>query len=349
MSNLNLSLRTISGLAVAAILAQPLAGCSGASSSLPTTAMSPSSVHAVPAAATAKGSAAQRVNPDRAGQKLFVADNFNSKIYAFNAASKVSNPPAEYIIASGVSNPQGIATDASGNLWVANLSSNTVTEYANGSTVPEFTISNAMNGPVDVKVDGFGNVYVAMNGQYSNGVNTIVEYAAGTATPIYVWNTPQSNMQITGIALVNPDLKNETSVYALESQFNNSSAVGSLLSCFPGPYNEVCTQLTNYVYGQTGGIAIAGTNPFEFLAVDQYVPGIDETIPNPQSVKRLVTGGTPEFVTLNAKGKRLFVADRFYSQVEEYSFPGNKKLITFGVSGKTGLFGVATYPSGSYL
>ena len=49
---------------------------------------------------------------------------------------------------------------------------------------------------------------------------------------------------------------------------------------------------------------------------------MDETIPNPQSIKRLTTGGTPEDVTLNAKGTRLFVADRFYGQVEEYTFPG---------------------------
>jgi SMP-30/Gluconolactonase/LRE-like region len=352
MSIPTLSLRTVTGVAIAAILAQPLAGCSGASSSLPTTPASPSSVHFdVPAAANAKGSAAQRVSPDKSGQKLFVADAFNSKIYVFNAATKVSNPPVQYTIVNGISAPNGIATDASGNLWVANLASNTVTEYAKNSTSPEFTISNGMNGPVDVKVDGFGNVYVAMNGEFSGGVNTIVEYQAGTANPIYTWNVPASKMQITGIALINPNVKNGTSVYALESQFNGSSAVGGLLSCFPGPYNEVCTQLTNYAYGQTGGIAIAseGNKPFEFLAVDQYLPGIDETASYPPSVKRLISGGTPEFVTLNAKGKRLFVADRFYGQVEEYSFPKGKKLYTFGVSGKTGLYGVATYPSGSYL
>jgi hypothetical protein len=354
MSNLTLSLRTITGIAIATILAQPLAGCSGASSSLPVATASQSSAHFdMPAAANAQGSAAQRVSPDKkGGQKLFVADVFNSKVYVFNAATKIDNPPAEYTIVNGISNPNGIATDSSGNLWVANLSSNTVTEYAQNSTSPEFTISNAMNGPVDVKVDGFGNVYVAMNGEYTHGVNTIVEYQAGTANPIYTWNVPQSNMQITGIALVNPTLKNETSVYALESQFNGSSAVGGLLSCFSGPYNEVCTQLTNYTYGQTGGITIAsqgGNNPFEFLAVDQYLPGIDETVSSPPSVKRLITGGTPEFVTLNAKGTRLFVADRFYGQVEQYGFPNGKKLHTFSVSGKTSLYGVATYPSGNFL
>lgn len=351
MNTLSLSLRTATGVAIAAILAQPLAGCSGASSTLPAGPASLSSAHLdVPAAANAKGSAAQRMQPDGSGQQLFVSDNLNSKVYVFNALSTTSNPPPIRTIQIGISNPNGIATDKSGNLWVANLSSNTVTEYAKGSNAPEFTISNGMNGAYDVKVDGFGNVYVAMDGEFG-GPNTIVEYAAGTAVPINTWEVPQSNMQITGIALVNPTLKGETSIYATEFQSVGSGAKGGLLSCFPGPSNSVCTQLTNYLYGQTGGITIAhqgSTPPFEFLAVDQYLPGIDETIPNPQSVKRLITGGTPESITLNAKGTRLFVADRFYGRVEQYTFPGNKPTVTFSGSGKSQLMGVATYPSGNY-
>ena len=109
----------------------------------------------------------------------------------------------ERTISIGVSNPNGIATDKDGNLWVANLSSNTVTEYAKNGSSPIFTISQGMNGPYDVKVDGFGNVFVAMDGEFG-GPNSIVEYAAGTADPIASWNPPQSNMQITGIALINP-------------------------------------------------------------------------------------------------------------------------------------------------
>ena len=83
--------------------------------------------------------------------------------------------------------------------------------------------------------------------------------------------------------------------------------------------------------------------------VDLMEEAILTTIPSAGTTKRLVTGGTPEDVTLNAKGTRLFVADRFYGQVEEYTFPGNKEKITFGAPGKTILIGVATDPSGNYL
>ena len=194
MHYLNPSLRTITGVAIAAILSQPLAGCSGASSSLPSAPVASNSAHLyVPAAADAKGSAALRVGPDTGGQKLYVSDNLQSKIYVFNALSKTSNPAPLYTIQSGVSNPNGIATDQAGNLWVANLSSSTVNEYAKGATTPEFTISQGLNGPIDVKVDAFGNVYVADTNP--GGAPQIIEYAAGTAVPIASWIIPQSNMQ----------------------------------------------------------------------------------------------------------------------------------------------------------
>jgi sugar lactone lactonase YvrE len=351
MNTLNSPLRAVTGVAVAAILAQALAGCSGASSSLPAAPASFSSAHLyVPAAANAKGSAALRVQPDKSAQLLFVSDNLQSKVYVFDALSKTSNPAPLYTITDGISNPNGIATDTAGNLWVANLSSNEVIEYAKGSSTPEFTISNGMNGPYDVKVDGFGNVFVAMDGEYG-GSDTVVEYAAGTAVPIYTWSVPQSNMQITGIALTNPTLKGETGVYALEYQNVGSGAEGGLLACFPGGSNTVCTHLTNYLYGQTGGITIASQGarkPFEFLAADTYLPGIDETIPNPPSVKRLIMTGVPQGLTLNAKGSRLFVADETYGSVNEYTFPANKPTVTFSGSGKSQLIGVATSPSGNY-
>lgn len=349
MNKLNVPLRIATGVAAAALLAAPLAGCSGASSSLPTAPASLSSAHLdVPAAVNAKGSAAQRVQPD-GSQMLFVSDNLNSKVYVFNAASKTTNPPIERTITDGIGGPNGIATDTAGNLWVANLANNTVTEYTKNSSSPRFTISNAMNGPWDVKVDGFGNVYVAMTGEFG-GPPTIVEYAAGTAEPINTWEVPQSNMQISGITLINPNQKGATSIYALEYQQNSSGgAKGGLLSCLNGEY--VCTQLTNYLYGQTGGITLAkppASQSLEFLAVDLYLPGVDVTVPN-ETPKQIITGGTPEFVTLNAKGTKLFVADRFYGRVEEYSFPKGKAGITFSVPGRTTLYGVATDPSGSYL
>ena len=127
MSYLNLSLRTVTGVAIATILSQSLAGCSGV-----LVLSSRSSDFAqfghldVPAAVNAKGSAAQRVEPDAGGQQLFVSDNENNRSSVFNAASTTQNPPPTRTITQGISGPNGIATDLSGNLYVANYFNNTV-------------------------------------------------------------------------------------------------------------------------------------------------------------------------------------------------------------------------------
>lgn len=348
MNYFNRSLRTVTGVAIAAILSQPLAGCSGASSSLPAAApVSPSSVHLdVPAAVNAKGSAAQRVNPDGGGQQLFVSDNENNRVLVFNAASTTQNPPATRTITQGVVGPNGLATDLSGNLYVANYINNTVTVYGKNASSPKMTLSRGLNGPWDVKVDGFGNVYVS-NTPLSGATNYIVEFPAGSSSPSTTWSAPQQNMEISGFTLLNATQQGQTSIYALEYQLDGSGfATGGLLTCYPGP--STCTALSGYSFGQTGGITMVhspGSVPFEFLAVDQYVPGIDDITPG-HSTTQQVTGGTPEFITLNSKGTRLFVADRFYGRVVEYSYPKKKQLNTFNSGGQT--YGVATDPSGNF-
>jgi len=344
MNKTTLTLRAMTGIAIASLTACPLAGCSGASSALPgmpAAAVAPQTT--LPAAAASMGSAAR---PD--GHKkslLFVSDNEGNKITVYDAASKTKNPKPLRTITTGVITPNGITTDKSGNLYVANYSVNTVTVYAPNSSTPKTTITNGLNGPWDVKVDGFGNVYVANNPL--SGTAYIAEYLAGASSPSTTWNVPSQGMEFSGIALLNPTTKGETSIYALGYVATTSGgATGTALSCYPG--NGTCSSI-GYTFGQTGGIAIAqspgGNKPFEWLAVDQYVPGVD-IFTTGKPMGQLVTGGTPEFLTLNSTGKQLFVVDRFYGDVAEYSFPAGKLLNTF--AGGAQSYGVATYPSGAY-
>jgi len=63
----------------------------------------------------------------------------------------------------GLSSPQGMAVDQHGNLWVANLGSDSVTEIApNGAIVPRSPLrAKSLIGPWSTAVDGNGNVWVA--------------------------------------------------------------------------------------------------------------------------------------------------------------------------------------------
>jgi hypothetical protein len=345
MKNARLTLRTATGITVS-LLAYPLAACSGGSQALPGIPVSAPAGASAPAPATAVDSASI---PDPKGKKsklLFVSDNENSVITVYNAASKTQNPPPLRTITNGVKTPNGIAVDKSGNLYVTNYSVNTVTVYAPNKSAPKATISNGLNGPWDVKVDGSGNIYVANDPVYGS-IAFINEYPAGSSSPSATWYVPTQGMTISGIALLNPNQPAYTSIYALAFTTNGSGfATGYALSCYPG--NSTCVSL-GAALGQTGGIAIAqspgGSKPFQWLAVDQYIPGVD-IYTQGQPMTQLTTGGTPEFLTLDSTGSKLFVVDRFYGRAVEYSFPAGKQLNTF--KGGAQAYGVATYPSGTY-
>jgi hypothetical protein len=66
-------------------------------------------------------------------------------------------------ITSGVNNSAGLWIDKAGNLYVANYSGPTVTEYAPGGNSPACTYSSRLVGPINVATDDAGNVYVYDN------------------------------------------------------------------------------------------------------------------------------------------------------------------------------------------
>jgi hypothetical protein len=347
------ALKASAGIALASLIVTSFAACSGGglSPALPAAPVSSAPAAAAPIGRSALGSTEAQTDIVDAGKKkkaklLFVSDNENNRILVYDTATKTQNPKPIRTITNGIQGPNGITTDLAGNLYVANYVADTVTIYAPNASTPKMTISNGVNGPWDIKVDGFGNVYVANDPL--QGVAAIQEYPPNSSVPSYTWLVPTPGEQISGIALLNPMQQNQTSIYALEYTENPSTlATGGALTCYPG--SPTCTQLGGYTFGQTGGIAVAqspSSKPFEFLAVDQYVPGIDTfTLGNPMS--QFATGGTPEFITLNSMDNQLFVADRFHGRVTEYSFPGDKQINTFTPGGGQ-IYGVATFPAGTY-
>jgi len=298
-------------------------------------------------------SQAQRQAMEAAGKKplLYLADNFNNQISVFDVTKKQSPAPA-YVITAGLNGPQGISTDLSGNLYVANLYGNTVTIYAPGAKSPKATLSQGLSTPVDVKVDSSGNVYVA-NSPGLGAQSYVAEFLAGNSSPSSIWYTPAGNQAISGIALLNPAQPGQTSIYAAYYTLNGSGyATGGVFSCYPG--NSTCVSLGNS-FGQTGGVLVEESpglsKPFDYMVVDQYLPGVDNFQQGaPES--QLTTGGTPEFIALNARRTQLFVADSFYNRVTEYAYPSGKVLNHFNpAAGNQRPFvaGVATSPAGTFF
>jgi DNA-binding beta-propeller fold protein YncE len=71
---------------------------------------------------------------------------------------------------TGTADPEGIAIDASGKIYVANGADNSVTTYVNGKPVTPI-ITNGISDPRDVTIDKSGKIYVA-----NYGANTVTTY-----------------------------------------------------------------------------------------------------------------------------------------------------------------------------
>ena len=286
---------------------------------------------------------------------LYVSDNINNAVYVYDLLGNQQSPQPIYTITNGLAGPQGISTDKQGNLYVANLYNNTVTVYAPGAMSPKLTIPN-LNTPIDVKVDGFGNVYVsdAPGGSFQSNV---IQFPPGSTTPSEVWYTLQADWTIIGIALANPMAQGGTSVFASTYTVNASeNFFGYVLSCLPNSRNRSCNPINTPQMGHTVGIAVMQSDtprkPLTFAIVDQYIPGID-IYTNGQLTRRVTTGGTPEYIAFNATKSDVFVGQNTANgHVDELSWPSGKRVNQFFPPHSAYdalIVGVTVSPSGTYF
>ncbi len=97
---------------------------------------------------------------------LFVTDDCSGAVTAYPATSNGDVSPL-VPIPTGLSEPQFVATDASGNIYATNACNNTVTIYAKGSkgdAAPTAIIGGSktgLNSPEGIALDSSGKIYVA--------------------------------------------------------------------------------------------------------------------------------------------------------------------------------------------
>jgi sugar lactone lactonase YvrE len=94
--------------------------------------------------------------------------------------------PVQSVIAGYFQNPEGVAVDAAGNVYVADTYNNAVKKipYSNGSYGVPVTLGSGFSYPTAVAVDAAGNVYVADPG---NNAVTEIPYSNGSyGTPVTI-------------------------------------------------------------------------------------------------------------------------------------------------------------------
>lgn len=82
-------------------------------------------------------------------------------------------------IANGISDPQSLALDSSGNVYVADTNLSLIAVYPKGAVKPQRRIRSGIRGPVALRVDTSGDLYVA-----NNISSTVTVYAPGGLKPL---------------------------------------------------------------------------------------------------------------------------------------------------------------------
>jgi DNA-binding beta-propeller fold protein YncE len=215
-----------------------------------------------------------------AGQTLTVSQAGSSYVATTNVTTLVS---------SGLNQPDGVAVDSAGNVYIGDTFNNAVKEWSVASNTVTTLVSSGLNQPFGVAVDGMGNVYIA-----DLGHNAIKEWMAASNTVT---------------TLVSPGLIGPYGV-AMDSTGNIYDTFNSAIKEWSAVSNTVTTLVSsglNYPYG----VAVDG-------AGNVYIAGNTENVINVWSaasnmVTTLVSSGLsyPEGVAVDGAGN-IYIADAFF-------------------------------------
>jgi uncharacterized repeat protein (TIGR03803 family) len=157
------------------------------------------------------------------------------------------------LVSSGLVSPQQIATDASGNIYIASAGANAIAEW-NASTQQLTTLVSGFNDPIGVAF-GFGNVFIA------DTLNQDVD----------VWNANDGLLIMVNSGLNNPTglaVDSSANVYiadslnnAIEERQASTLEVVTLLSGLNDPFSVAVDGLQNVYIADSGNSAIKRLNP----------------------------------------------------------------------------------------
>ena len=217
-------------------------------------------------------------------------------------------PPYNLVrkIRAGVSGPNGMAVNAAGDLFVANVDNDTVEEFGPHTDTPIRVITTSFHNPLTLAVGSNGTLYAVNYLQIGHG-SSIFEFRPGNTIPAVTIHLPGG---FEGLAL-----DDHNNLYA---GYNTVTGVGRILRFAPG--SAVGKEL-GIKLRFAGGVAI--DNRGNLLACDQTGHVIDVFAPGQTTPMKQISQGltSPYQMTFSPDFTRLFVADNVSHTVNVYSYP----------------------------
>jgi hypothetical protein len=247
----------------------------------------------------------------------FVSDYANNVVYYIDNIGVCGQA------IGGFTNPQGIAVDRQGNLWVANTLASNVLEFAPPYNAgPKATLNDPGEWPVDVCVDLQGNVAVTNIYDVNGGPGNVVLYAAGNVNPTGQasnanYPSPRFCAYASNGNLAfddwNPNNGTTNLGLVLRGNSNNMNAVVNNLTItnqigFPGG-----VQVPDH-----GGLAVLDQNG---LVIDSYKNPKDFNLGAPIAVSALAGAGDPVQFQFYRGSRGLLAVDAALVQTEAYHYP----------------------------
>jgi DNA-binding beta-propeller fold protein YncE len=225
----------------------------------------------------------------------------------------VAAEPLTTLVSSGLAQPQGLAIDGSGNVYIADTENNTIEEWTvTNNTLT--TLVSGLNGPTAVAVDGLGNVYIAdtLN-------NAIKERTAANSNVITL---------VSGL--------NNPSGVAADSSGNVyiANTGGNSIEEWTGASNTVTTLVSGL--DAPSGLAVDAAGNVYF--VDTPNNAIKEWMPANSNVLTLVSGlGGPSGVAVDGSGN-VYIADPLNHAIKEWTAAnGNLNTLITGLNDPSGV------------
>ena len=237
---------------------------------------------------------------------------------------------------SGLGNAQGVAVDASGNVYVADTNNNRVLmlPWTGSSYGTPSTLVSGLGGPQGIAVDGNGNLYISD----TNNMQVLKETLAGGS---YSASTVASNASGGLVGPVGVAVDGNGSVYIAD--YATSKVYKETLS--GGVYTQ--STIGSGLSGPTG-VAVDGSG-------NVYIAGYDTM----QAYKETLSGGTytqstigsgilfPTGIAVDGSGN-VYISDVVMGRVVEEPWTGSGYGAQFSLaSGQDGPYGVAVDGNGN--